>query len=605
LREMMVISKGQVDSQYLQGLNDNQIENLRQFNPKQADTLGGLNGLISILGQIDEKKDQKRLLGLNEKAARLTQQIGEEKAKFDEQQDLAKTAAEKIKSKDWPEAEDLFKRLKEMDPENASFWRGLAFAVENQLTREEEAIPLYQEAIEHQPNAVEARYDLARLLQRLDKPDAAREEAQKALKLHPDARFHALMGSILADKADFSAALTAFDFAARLNPQDAAIRAERTAFAQEATLHFKNLVERNASDAANRRYLGMAQLAQGRYAEAETTLREAVRLDPQSDAAHHHLSRALAGQNKYEEAVSEAREAVRLNPSKILNHYLLARSLRENGAYEEAWKVLEAALKSPRTVLEGRLLRSEISPLSRESVPLLEKQLTANPADMASRLRLATCLKTLGRTSEGAAVLKEAIKREPKEAGWHFALGTLLQEDDIKQARECFQKAVDGDRKNAEYRAKYAKACLDTEDYKKAQSEAEEALKLKPDASEYLFLLGRIQYRRNDLRRSTETFRVLAKREPDNTMHLRWLAANLWVQAEREKSKEKRETLLTEATQALRTHLAQRPLDGVAHIWLARCLNLHGWSQEAKAAARQAARLGEENDDVFAILDGK
>jgi tetratricopeptide (TPR) repeat protein len=60
---------------------------------------------------------------------------------------------------------------------------------------------------------------------------------------------------------------------------------------------------------------GQNLIAAKRFAEARDVLKEAVRLDPESDWAYGLLGRAYHGLGQQAEAVEAFREAVRLNPA--------------------------------------------------------------------------------------------------------------------------------------------------------------------------------------------------------------------------------------------------------------------------------------------------
>jgi tetratricopeptide (TPR) repeat protein len=59
---------------------------------------------------------------------------------------------------------------------------------------------------------------------------------------------------------------------------------------------------------------GRLHVDQGRFREAETTLREAIRFDPNNIWAHVNLGRALEEMSRYAEAEAEYQNALRLDP---------------------------------------------------------------------------------------------------------------------------------------------------------------------------------------------------------------------------------------------------------------------------------------------------
>ena len=68
---------------------------------------------------------------------------------------------------------------------------------------------------------------------------------------------------------------------------------------------------------------GQNLIAAKRFAEARDVLKEAVRLDPESDWAQGLLGRAYYGLGQRAEAVSAFREAVRLNPNDTYSRMMI------------------------------------------------------------------------------------------------------------------------------------------------------------------------------------------------------------------------------------------------------------------------------------------
>lgn len=83
---------------------------------------------------------------------------------------------------------------------------------------------------------------------------------------------------------------------------------------------------------------GVKLFQQNKYGEAESSFREAVKLDPYNAAYHHNLGTALNAQNKFDEAEKEVELATRLAPNEA--------------AYKKGLEVIRAN-KSPKTLVKG------------------------------------------------------------------------------------------------------------------------------------------------------------------------------------------------------------------------------------------------------------
>ncbi len=91
----------------------------------------------------------------------------------------------------------------------------------------------------------------------------------------------------------------------------------------------------------------------GRYSEAIFELKEALRLDPDYVPAHNSLGHIFAGQKKYHEAVKEFQEAIRLDPEYVLARNNLGHVYLELEKYEDAIKEFEQVTKLDHSFIEG------------------------------------------------------------------------------------------------------------------------------------------------------------------------------------------------------------------------------------------------------------
>ena len=91
----------------------------------------------------------------------------------------------------------------------------------------------------------------------------------------------------------------------------------------------------------------------GRYSEAIFELKEALRLDPDYVPAHNSLGHIFARQKKYQEAVKEFQEAIRLDPEYVLARNNLGHVYLELEKYEDAIKEFEQVTKLDHSFIEG------------------------------------------------------------------------------------------------------------------------------------------------------------------------------------------------------------------------------------------------------------
>lgn len=167
----------------------------------------------------------------------------------------------------------------------AVYERGLAHWREGQMSL---ALSSIREAVSVDSRAPAYRDALGLLYLQLGRPDLAVPEFEKAVELDPqyaDAVFH--LGTALAEQRRWEEAVTAY----------------RTAL---------SLPRLTAPDLAHQN-LGLALYHLQRYREAEESLRFALHLDPQLQAAYYNLGLVFAAENRRDDARAAFRQARELD----------------------------------------------------------------------------------------------------------------------------------------------------------------------------------------------------------------------------------------------------------------------------------------------------
>ena len=84
-------------------------------------------------------------------------------------------------------------------------------------------------------------------------------------------------------------------------------------------------------------FLGFVLKYAGRYKEAITMHKEAIRLNPIPPSHFYHsLSNAYCLAGQYEEAITAGKEAIRIQPNNLIAHVFLAAAYSLHGREEEA-----------------------------------------------------------------------------------------------------------------------------------------------------------------------------------------------------------------------------------------------------------------------------
>jgi tetratricopeptide (TPR) repeat protein len=207
--------------------------------------------------------------------------------------------------------------------------------------------------------------------------------------------------------------------------------------------------------------LGWAYRLAGRYAEAITTLREAISRSPSHMASYEQLtvnyvqqwasqlnpdpqtlaqaeaavqralalnaddpiSRAFLGlvylwQKQYDQAIAEMERALALNPNMADSYAYLAETLSRVGRSEEAVAMAEQALRHKPFFADGHLslvgAAYYLAGKLEEAIAPLKQYLTRYPNILGARLTLAAVYSELGKESEARAEAAEVLRLNPK-----------------------------------------------------------------------------------------------------------------------------------------------------------------------------------------------
>jgi protein O-GlcNAc transferase len=240
-----------------------------------------------------------------------------------------------------PEAERLYHAVLEMVPDHALSFQALGL-IHAQLGDARNAIGCFRHALEHRPDMVEARCNLAVLLQQAKDPEAI--TCFEEVLAHAPAHLQALLGlgNALADAGRQAEAIACFRRALGVDPgfAPALVNLGRLLAARgdaTAALACCEQVLALRPDSAEAHYnAGTALKALARHVEAVGHLRTALRLDPRHVRSLVNLGNILKEEEQFDDAAGCYENALRLQPdyADALNN--LGHLRREQGRVDEA-----------------------------------------------------------------------------------------------------------------------------------------------------------------------------------------------------------------------------------------------------------------------------
>jgi tetratricopeptide (TPR) repeat protein len=260
-----------------------------------------------------------------------------------------------IQKEDYAGAEPLLRKLVEREPGNYVGWFDLGF-VENGLGKTDDSIAAYRKSVAAKADVFESNLNLGLQLAKTGQPDAE-QFLRAATKLTPTA--HVAEGRARAwlslarvvEKSKPEEALAAYREAAVLQPKDvephlAAGRLFEDAnkFAEAEQEYKQALALDPGSDALTA--LANIYMRGRRFVEAEEYLRKLVAAHPDNAAAHVQLGRVLAAEGKNDDAIAELQAGVKLAPGDASVQRDLAdiyTTAGEDEQSESAYRALVAA----------------------------------------------------------------------------------------------------------------------------------------------------------------------------------------------------------------------------------------------------------------------
>jgi Flp pilus assembly protein TadD len=360
-------------------------------------------------------------------------------------------------------------------------------------------------------------------------PEEAVGYCRAAVALRPSsAEALCLLGSALAGKGDFDAALLAIRQGRTLDPKSMSARHHwnatlcammgrnpKAALARlkELEAEARAAIHLKPNDYLAHYDLGLLLLDQGRSKEAEAAFREALRLNPDDHLAHDNYGCVLGDQGRHKEAEAAFREAIRLDPSDTISYHRLMGTLAAQGRYKEA----EAEC--------------------REVVRL-------HPDDPWLHNGLGNLLSDQGRYKEAETAYREAIRLKHDDHGFHYRLGIVLSNQGrTKEAEAAYREAIrikPDDVYAQNTLAWWLATCPDSRlrDPEQAVVHAKKAVELKPSDGNLWKTLGVAQYRKGDWKAAIEALMKSGQiRKGSDSFDFFFLAMAHWQLNEKEKAR--------------------------------------------------------------------
>jgi superkiller protein 3 len=266
---------------------------------------------------------------------------------------LIKQGADAQKIKNYSQAEAIYRKIIQRQPNNAEAYYKLCDVLDDQ-NKLDDAVAACQKSITLNTNDAQTYFVLGIVLKKQKKLEEALKSYRRAIELDPkDAAAYNGVGNVLYDQKKLEEALKSYRRAIELDPKDAAayngvgnVLYDQKKL-EEALKSYRRAIELDPKDAYAYNGVGNALRDQKKLDEAIAAYRQAIELDPKYVDAYNGLGNALSDQKKLEEAIAAYRQAIELDPKYAGAYYNLGNALSDQKKLEEAIAAYRQALSLP------------------------------------------------------------------------------------------------------------------------------------------------------------------------------------------------------------------------------------------------------------------
>jgi tetratricopeptide (TPR) repeat protein len=196
------------------------------------------------------------------------------------------------------------------------------------------------------------------------------------------------------------------------------------------------------------KYIERAQLLieQGRYAEAEKELHQALGQNPDDALVHLLLAICLLNRQDFEGALKSVRQALALDPSQPYGHYLLAKTHLEMGKRANALAAINEAITLNPFEADYFVLKGFIFYDGRDwdkALGAAEQALALAPENVSGLNLRSMCLVKLDRKADAFETLEYALREAPENTYAHATKGWAhIEKGEMDQALASFREAL-------------------------------------------------------------------------------------------------------------------------------------------------------------------
>ncbi|CAG0942727.1 partial TPR repeat-containing protein YrrB, partial [Anaerolineae bacterium] len=268
------------------------------------------------------------------------------------------------------------------------------------------------------------------------------------------------------------------------------------------------------------------------FDEAIRCYTEALRLEPDLDAAHNNLGIILSDLKRNDEAEAAYRKAIELNPSYATAYNNLGLLFHENlKRYDDAksafYKAIELDPLYATTYYNlGNLLSDENLKCYEDAEVAYCKAIELNPSHATAYYNLGNLLQSLNRYDDAEAAYHKAIEINPSYTTAYNNLGNLLSNENLKRysdAEAAYRKAIElskafpsGDMSLDIAYINLGQLYFDQGKWQEAITVLTDAIRVNPDSAKLYRQRGLVYQILENLELAQQDFKQAIKLQPDD-----------------------------------------------------------------------------------------
>jgi len=434
----------------------------------------------------------------------------------------------------------------------------------------------------------------------------AKAKFAEVVRLAPSAeQGHSALGAVLEREGQISAAIAELQSALAIKPDDTTAQLNLAAAYEQAGAPAKaaQLYARAAASARSQNHPLAAGVlaayarvlaATGQGAAAIARMKEAVAQQPRNAELHDDLGSLYAQAQDWPHAEQAFSEAIRLKPDSAAAHLHLGFVLQAEQKPDAVQEWQQAYKLAPENASLALIVGKALADAGQDeqALPLLEHahELAAQSTDSAYQLSLV--LQRLNRVHEAIDLLKSVVHAEPSNVDALVNLGlALTQAHEARDAIPFLQGAIALKPDLVIAHQNLAAAYLQVNETAAAIVELEAALKLSPDSPQLHYNLGAAYKIEDDAAHAIPELETAAKLDP-NAYEPQYLLGVLYMQQAR----------YDEAAPRLEASLKLHPQNGDGWATLGSVYNKLDRLPEAVSALQEAIKQMPDQADPHLTL---